>query len=74
MPVSPCDGCDGIQIVFNDGTETELHHAIPDDQAEHLADLDCPCSPPLEWLEHDLAVVLHVDQDTGHPVPDRAQR
>jgi hypothetical protein len=70
-----CDGCDGVETVLNDGIPTELHHVIPDDDAGHSPGLDCKCDPGLEWLEFDLdyglAVVLHIDQDTGLPVGDR---
>lgn len=67
-----CDGCDGVETVLNEGEPLELHHVIPDDGFPHVPALfGCPCQPPLEWLEHDLAVVLHLDAETGELPRDR---
>jgi hypothetical protein len=61
--IERCDGCDAVQTIEDHGYEIELHHVIPDDGAPHSPTLDCGCGVRLEWLEHDLAVVEHPDQD-----------
>jgi hypothetical protein len=67
-----CDGCDGVETILNEGEEVELHHVVPDDGMLHEPSLfGCPCNPRLEWHETDLAIVLHIDAETGEPVGDR---
>jgi hypothetical protein len=63
LGVDECDGCDQVQLLDNAGYTIELHHLIPDDGAPHVPEPDCGCTPRLEWLQHDLAVVEHADQD-----------
>lgn len=60
-----CDGCAGVELLLVEDEETELHHEIPDDGQPHVARLDCPCRPRLEWLDHGLATVAHVKANTG---------
>ena len=57
-------GCDFIQIVWDEHGRAELHHVIPDDDAGHITEPDCPCNPSFERIEADWVVVDHRDQDT----------
>lgn len=62
--------CDFVQTITDGGERIELHHVIPDDGAGHAEDVDCPCRPDIERLEHDLIVVGHRDQDLDIPLDD----
>lgn len=55
--------CDHVQLLTDGGERIELHHVVPDDGAQHTVDLQCPCQPDFERLQHGLIVVGHRDQD-----------
>jgi hypothetical protein len=45
------------------GRAVRADHVIPDDDAGHQPEPDCPCLPDIERVDYDLIVVDHKDQD-----------